>query len=178
MILRNGKRCDGKHYLSNEPLTDIGLVVEYLNRPDCFSRENFIKDRGQRIDQINDILSFPEFKKYYVGSNSFKARIRTIMREDDGNDWGVNFAFAFTNEVMYRLMKDHGVSYEAAINLVPNSIFTNGVDDFINLDDSINYTYRIFKDFYPEAHYYFYAVLIYLCTTVRELANYENFHFH
>lgn len=172
MILRNGK-----HYLTNRPPTKIGRIIENLNREKQYRKEDLIKDRGQRIYEIHDVLSFPEFKKYYAYFFTYEFTIRTTMREDD-DEWTLGFAYAFVNELMFNLMREEGVSYEAAINLVPNTIHTDGIDDFINLDDTKLYIYETFKDIDLDVYFYFRDKLNWLYEYANEIAKAEDFNFN
>lgn len=107
-----------RHYLTDEEPTKLGKLINELYDRDL-DDWYFITDRGHYPSLR--FWTFLELKKYYKGDDEreFKVGISFAWSEKDVMMIRIGFFHSvFVNELRYYLMKEHGVSFEAAFNFL------------------------------------------------------------
>lgn len=113
------------HFLFAIEPTRLGKLVEDLYYSEFYSDTFLTLDRGPQFS-CYETFTLPEFKNHYKGNREleFEMGISTAWDEEDRFIRSEYVARVFENEIMYYLMKEHGVCYEAAYNytkdLVPS----------------------------------------------------------
>lgn len=117
------------------------------------------RDRGPNIDSCDEILSYPEFNKYYfVTRVGLDEGVISALQSDHIFE---RIAIAYRNEIIYNLMCLKGINYEAAYNFTDGLIVPDGIYGPIDKDklyinlrakladlDSVNFFYRSIMSYY------------------------------
>lgn len=126
-------RPEKVNVLTDKEPTETGKLINRLFNFALDSDFYITADRSIHHLSCYDTFSFNEFKLYYTNEDYKDFELGIVFAWEDEYNKDVYFASAIENEFMYYLMKDHGVTYEAAFNFTINLIEPDGVYEPINL---------------------------------------------
>lgn len=115
-----------RHYLTDKEPTELGELINELYDVEL-DDWYFRTDRGY-YPSIR-FWSFLELKKYYKGDGEreFQIGVSYAWPEKDVMFTRIGFFHSvFDNEIHYYLMKEHGVSFEAAFKFLLNQTIQSG----------------------------------------------------
>lgn len=126
------------------PLRPADRIGEIINRRTWKRRlrkDETNLDRGPETSSHDHILSMIEFHNYYNRDvndglcSLYGGIIQAIASVNHHKP--VHFAYVIQNEMIFKLIKRHGVRYDAAVDLVEIAVCLDGVRNFIDLDQTI-----------------------------------------
>lgn len=166
-------------YVVTLPPSGEGTYFDRLNNAKATRIEslpiNLFGDRGIDCFTSGEEFSFTEFKKYYIKGETFDTLIINGWEDMDDNIELI-FASAFANEIMFCLMTEHGVSYEAAVKLIPGLIVPDGYYDFLNVEKTgINIHREIGDLLEGEVEFLIKDKILKLLTRARDISNDNGF---
>lgn len=127
------------------PLKPADKIGEIINRRTWKRRlrnDETNLDRGPETSSHDHILSMIEFHKYYNRDvndglcSLYGGLIQAIASMNHHKP--VHFAYVIQNEMIFKLIKRHGVRYDAAVDLVGVTVCLDGVHNFINFEETVN----------------------------------------
>lgn len=107
-----------KFTLSDEEPDELGRLINENYYMEC-DKTQLTFSRYPRIPNITsceNYLTFPEFALHYNNGLSFKNGVENACRNHKGiSDLQTNISNAVNNEILYRLIKEHGANYQSAL---------------------------------------------------------------
>lgn len=135
------------HFIDDKEPTELGKLINDLFYHELPTDWAFKTDRGYRVS-CYVTYTFPEIKNHYRGDRErdFEIGIISAWDEEDRSDRIASFVTAAENQIMYYLMKEHGVSYEAAYNFIQDLFETNYYDCFDEVKTNQNVRDKLNND--------------------------------
>lgn len=138
------------HFLTNKESTELGKLINGLFYCELNSDRLITTNRGPQFS-CYVLYTLPEFINHYKGDGEieFQMGISSFWEEDDNFLRCRYVASVFENEIMYYLMKEHGVSYEAAYNFIDDELIPSDRYYTINFLGTIYRNIRNKLEFNP-----------------------------
>lgn len=125
-------RPEKVNVLNDKEPTEAGKIINKLFNFALDNEFYITGDRGPTKISCYDTFTFTEFKLYYTNEDYKDFELGIVFAWEDEFNKDEYFASAVENEFMYYLMKDHGVTYEAAFNFTIDLIEPDGIYEPIN----------------------------------------------